>query len=114
MPGIVYYGGAHIKPPKPLPTDIQEYIDNAEHGAIFFSLGSFVQSSELPKEKIDIFLTALGKLKQRVIWKFENESYEVPSNVLIRKWLPQTDILAHPNIVLFIAHGGMSGTFEGL
>lgn len=114
MPGIVYYGGAHIKAPKPLPKDIQEYIDKAEHGVIFFSFGSFVQSSELPKEKIDIFLTALSKVKQRVIWKFEDESHEVPPNVLIRKWLPQSDILAHPNVILFIAHGGMSGTFEGL
>lgn len=63
-------------------------------------------SSKLPKEKIDAFLNVLGKLKQRVIWKFEDESYEVPSNVLIKKWLPQSDILGHPNVVLFITHGG--------
>lgn len=106
MPGIVQIGGAHIKKPKALPPSIQEYIDSAEHGVIFFSLGSFLQSSEMPREKIDIFLAAFSKLKQRVIWKFEDESYKVPSNVLVKKWLPQSDILAHPNIVLFITHGG--------
>ncbi|XP_031621869.1 UDP-glucuronosyltransferase 2B15-like [Contarinia nasturtii] len=113
MPGIIQYGGAHIKPPKPLPADLQQFLDDSKYGVVFFSLGSHLQSSKLPKEKIDIFVNALGKLKQRVIWKFENESYKVPPNILIRKWLPQSDILAHPNVVLFIAHGGISGLFEG-
>lgn len=109
MPGIVYIGGAHIKAAKPLPSDLQDFIDNSEHGVVYFSLGSYLQTSELPMDKIHIFLHALSQLKQRVIWKFENESppFEVPANVLIRKWLPQSDILAHPNIVLFIAHGGI-------
>lgn len=106
MPGIVYYAGAHIKPPKPLPTHLQEFLDTAQHGVIFFSLGSHLQSSKLPKEKMDAFIKVFGSLKQRVIWKFEDESYTVPANVLIGKWLPQSDILAHPNVQLFITHGG--------
>lgn len=111
MPGIIYYGGAHIKPPKPLSSDLQSYLDSAEHGVIVFSLGSHLQSSKLPTEKIQLFLNVFAALKQRVVWKFEDESLQVPSNVLIRKWLPQSDILAHRNVVLFITHGGINQTF---
>lgn len=106
MPGIVYIGGSHIKAPKPLPTDLQEYIDNSKDGVIFFSMGSWIPSAEMPDEKKQIFIEVFSKLKQNVIWKFEDESLKTPKNVLIRKWLPQSDILAHPNVVLFISHGG--------
>lgn len=112
MPSIVHIAGAHIKSPKALPSNIQAYIDNSEHGVIFFSLGSFLQSSKMPKQKIDILLDAFGKLKQRVIWKFEDETYKVPSNVLVSKWLPQSDILAHPNVILFITHGGKTNAIS--
>lgn len=36
------------------------------------------------------FTDVFRRLKQRVIWKFEDESIpNLPENVLIRKWLPQ-------------------------
>lgn len=140
MPGIIQVGGAHIKPPNALPQNLQDFMDQAEHGVILFSLGAYLQSSQMPKEKIEIFLNAFSKLKQRIIWKFEDESIKTPPNVLVKKWLPQSDILAHKNVVLFITHGGklnpqdlsstkvtlstnkwyvylplgMSGTFEGM
>jgi glucuronosyltransferase len=114
MPGLVNVGGAHIKSPKPLPKDIQEFLDGAINGAIYFSLGSYIKSSDMPNEKLKAFLDAFGKLKQRVLWKYEDTSLQsIPKNIMISKWLPQSDVLAHPNIVLFITHGGMFGTQEG-
>lgn len=107
MPGIVQVGGAHIEPPNPLQKDLKEYLDKSVNGAIFFTLGSFVKSADMPPEMVAIFLEVFGKLKQNVIWKYEDDSLpNIPPNVMIGKWLPQTDILAHPNMVLFISHGG--------
>lgn len=57
-------------------------------------MGSNLNSKDMPKEKLDMFLNTFKKLKQRVLWKWENENLPgQPSNVMTSKWLPQTDIL---------------------
>lgn len=61
----------------------------------------------------EVFVKVLGSLKQKVIWKFE-EPLDVPSNILIDSWLPQNDIFAHPNVKLFISHGGLLSTTEAV
>jgi glucuronosyltransferase len=115
MPGQINIAGAHIQQPKPLPAEIEAFINDAEHGVIYFSLGAFMKSSEMPKETLAIILNVFSKLRQRILWKFEDETLSnVPENVMIKKWMPQNDILANDKVILFISHGGMFGTFEGL
>ncbi|KAL1403109.1 hypothetical protein pipiens_000925, partial [Culex pipiens pipiens] len=83
--GLVNVAGAHIQPAKPLPADIQRFLDGATEGAIFFSLGSYVQSSDMPKDKLKAFFEVFRNLKQKVLWKFEDESMtNVPRNVMVR------------------------------
>lgn len=113
IPGMIPIAGVHIKPVKPLPGDIQKFLDGAENGAVFMSLGSFVQSASMPRAKLEMLLKVFGSLKQRVLWKFETDDLpNLPPNVMVQKWLPQSDVLAHPKVVLFIAHGGLFGTIE--
>lgn len=44
--GMVPVGGMHIYPPKKLPQDIQAFLDGAENGAIYFSLGKSSLNSQ--------------------------------------------------------------------
>jgi glucuronosyltransferase len=78
-------------------------------------MGSIVQAVDWPEEKREAFVRVFSKLKQKVIWKYENDTLpNKPENVMIRKWLPQRDILSHRNIKLFITHGGLLGTTEAV
>lgn len=116
MPGMAYVAGIHIKQPKKLPNDIQKFMDDASNeGVIYLSFGSCIRSVDLPADKLDALLDTFRTLKQKVLWKFENETIsDLPPNVMIRKWLPQNDLLAHRNLKLFITHGGVFGTQEGV
>jgi len=114
-PGVVEVGGMHIKKPKPLPKDLQDYIDSASYGVIYFSFGSIVNLSNLPKEKLNSFLNVISRLKQKVIIKWvPDKSIKLPNNVMVGSWLPQNDILAHSNVKLFITHGGLHSIEEAV
>lgn len=93
--------------------DLAEFLDGAKDGAILFSFGSNAKSIYIPEDKQKIILKVFSKLKQRVIMKWESDVLPgKPSNVLISKWLPQNDVLAHSNIKAFISHCGYGGVIE--
>ncbi|XP_071455782.1 uncharacterized protein [Hetaerina americana] len=110
VPCLIEAGGLHIKPPKELPEDLKAFLDGAsKDGVIYFSLGSILRSSRLPKETRDQLIDAFSRVKQRVLWKWEGEN-PIPGqsiNVRLEKWVPQQDVLAHPNVKMFISHGGL-------
>lgn len=113
VPNIINLGGCHVRPPAELPADLKKILDDAKEGVIYFSLGSNVKSSFLKKDDLNNILTAFSKTKMKVLMKWEKEELpNKPSNVIISKWFPQNDILAHPNVKLFISHGGLMSTIE--
>lgn len=93
---------------------LQEFLDKATDGAILFSLGTNAKVSEMNEQKRFYIFSALEKLKQRVVMKWESDDMPsgLPANILLQKWLPQGDILAHPNTKLFISHCGLSSVLE--
>ncbi|XP_046972213.1 UDP-glucosyltransferase 2-like isoform X2 [Vanessa cardui] len=114
-PNYIPIGGYHIDPVvKPLPKDLQKIIDDAKHGFIYFSMGSNLRSKHLPAEVKQDLLNMFGELKQTVLWKFEEDLPNLPSNVHILKWAPQQSILAHEKCLLFITHGGLLSTTESI
>ncbi|KAL3289122.1 hypothetical protein HHI36_003561 [Cryptolaemus montrouzieri] len=116
VPNMVQIGGFHAENSKKLPENLQKFLDSAEDGAIVFSLGTNVKlSKNFGKSQFEAVIKGLGKVAPiKVLFKSEIEIPTAPQNVLVAKWFPQNDILAHPNIKLFISHGGLGGTTEAV
>lgn len=116
LPNTIQLGFMHIEPPKPLPAgDLKTFLDNSKHGVIYMSFGSNVQSKELGLEVQQMFLKVFKSLRYDVVWKFETDDLpNKPDNVMISKWLPQADLLAHPAVKLFITQGGQQSAEEAV
>ncbi|XP_050521168.1 UDP-glucosyltransferase 2-like [Daktulosphaira vitifoliae] len=114
VPNMVEIGGIHIKHPQPIPKDIIKFIDESPNGVMFFTFGSMIRISTLPKEVLQIFKDVFAQLPIRVLWKFEEEMPDKPKNVFISNWMPQRDILNHPKLRIFMTHGGLLGIMEAV
>jgi len=115
VPGYIDINGIHVRKQQELPQNIKRWIEESEKGVIYFCMGSMIKGHTFPEDKRQAFLRAFARLEQRVLWKWENETMpEKPDNVMIQKWLPQLDILCHPNVKAFISHGGLLGTTEAV
>ncbi|XP_001948259.2 UDP-glucuronosyltransferase 2B15 [Acyrthosiphon pisum] len=115
-PNVIQVGGIHLQPPEDniIPADILEFIDNSPYGVIYFTFGSIVEMSTLPDHIQNAYKDGLSQVPQRVLWKYDGEMKNKPTNVMTRKWFPQREILLHPKIKLFISHGGISGVYEAI
>lgn len=115
-PNVIEVGGIHISPKvKPLPANIKKFLDEAHEGVLYFNLGSMVKTATMPKDKLNVLIKVFASIPRKVIWKWEvNEMPELSSNVLVQKWLPQYDVLNHPNVKCYFGHGGLLGLSEGV
>ncbi len=110
MANEVYIGGLTTAPANPLPKDLEKFVAGGQHGVIVMSFGSTA-----PNVANDKFIEAFRRIKQRVVWRFPGEPpKDLPVNVKVIEWMPQNDLLGHPNTKLFITHGGANGQYESL
>nr|XP_053656174.1 UDP-glycosyltransferase UGT5-like [Cherax quadricarinatus]XP_053656175.1 UDP-glycosyltransferase UGT5-like [Cherax quadricarinatus] len=115
LPSQVELGAMHCRPASSLSQELESWITGSESsGVIYFSLGTFASSASMPVQYRDLFIQAFRRLPQRVLWKYEEELEEVPDNVMIRKWLPQQDILGHNSVKVFMTHGGLLSMQEAI
>lgn len=118
LPNTIPLNFLHVKSPAELPHDeISRFLDNANNGAILMCLGSYAKSSDLEPQTISSLINAFASITSiRILWKFEDDQMmqNLSSNVMIVKWLPQADILAHSNLLAFITHGGMMSIQEAI
>ncbi|XP_014327765.1 UDP-glucuronosyltransferase 2C1-like isoform X1 [Xiphophorus maculatus] len=114
MPNVVYIGGFQCKPAQPLPADLEEFVQSAgEHGVIIMTLGTLVNT--LPEDIVNEIASVFAEMPQKVIWKHRGKRPStLGNNTLMMDWMPQKDLLGHPQIKVFIAHGGTNGVQEAI
>ncbi|XP_044731269.1 UDP-glycosyltransferase UGT4-like [Chrysoperla carnea] len=117
---LIEFGGIHMQKFVPLEKELQLFLEDAENGFIYFSLGSNIKSFHLGDNIINTIINVFKKLPYKVIWKLELRNltekmlFANQKNIYVSKWLPQRAILEHPKIKLFIMQGGLQSTEEAL
>ena len=106
--------------------DLEEFVSGSGYeGFIIVSFGSVLRGANMSPEMRRSFISTFRRLKQRVIWKWEDETKMtssadgdaadvLPANVKLVPWLPQQDLLGHPKARLFITHGGLFSKQEAV
>ncbi|XP_073808064.1 UDP-glucuronosyltransferase 2A1 isoform X2 [Danio rerio] len=92
LPNFKFIGGLHCTPAKPLPKDLEEFVQSSgDDGIVVFTLGSMV------------------------LWRYGGEKPDtLGQNTKIFEWMPQNDLLGHPKTRAFITHGGTNGIYEAI
>jgi hypothetical protein len=65
---------------------------------------------------------AASGCRPRFVWSLRKECHELlppgflddDAGVLVVPWAPQQAVLCHPSVRLFVTHGGLNSTYEGL
>ncbi|CAM4600473.1 unnamed protein product [Leuciscus chuanchicus] len=114
MPNIIYVGGFHCKPSKPLPRDLEDFVQSSgEHGVIIMSLGTLI--GQLPDDVAEAIAEAFAELPQKIIWRYKGKRPSaLGNNTLLMDWMPQNDLLGHPKTRAFVTHGGTNGVQEAI
>ena len=118
LPNVIRVPGITVREGQPLSGDVSDVVEGAGFGGvILLSFGSSVDS--VPKDIFQKFMHAFGNITNTVIFRVSKElvanpGIPVPANVHLLSWLPQQDILAHPNTKLFITHCGNNGQYEAV
>ncbi|XP_072172179.1 UDP-glucuronosyltransferase 2A3-like [Diadema setosum] len=112
-PNWIPIGGITAKPAKPLPKDLNDFVeDSGDNGIIVFTLGSGVTSLD-NDILVDSIAKVFSELPQRVLWRYKGaKPRNLGNNTLISDWLPQNDLLGHPKTRMLIYHGGAAGVYE--
>ncbi|XP_036115594.1 UDP-glucuronosyltransferase 2B31-like isoform X3 [Molossus molossus] len=114
LPHVHFVGGLQCKPAKPLPKEMEEFVQSSgKHGIVVFSLGSMI--SNISEERANVIASGLAQIPQKVIWRYTGKKPDtLGPNTRLHKWIPQNDLLGHPKTKAFITHGGTNGIYEAI
>ncbi len=97
-PNVVSIGGLVLTGEnKPVPKDLQDFINKGKDGFIYISFGTVGEFSSLDKKAREEFVKALLQFPNiQFIWKCSKGlgiDIELPQNFMVVKWVPQQDLL---------------------
>ncbi|KAJ8959702.1 hypothetical protein NQ318_021894 [Aromia moschata] len=94
---------------------LKQFLDNANDGFIYFSLGSNIKSKDITRSLLKTIIEAIKEIPYTFLYKYEGDYLDdKPDNVRLVKWAPQCQILRHPNIKLFVTQGGFQSMEEAI
>ncbi|GMS86944.1 hypothetical protein PENTCL1PPCAC_9119, partial [Pristionchus entomophagus] len=115
---VIDIGGLGAKEPK----ELDEYwtsVMTRRPKVVLISFGSLAKSFLLaPSVKQAILKVATYFPSTTFIWKYEKKDEFALGdaakidNLVLTDWMPQNDLLNHPNLAVFITHGGMGSVQE--
>ncbi|XP_059611783.1 UDP-glycosyltransferase UGT5-like [Phlebotomus argentipes] len=110
---VINVGALHADREGWLSPEVEQTLSSSKP-VILFSVGSNMRSDLLDEQIIAKFVSVFQKLNQfSVIWKYEGKRpFNWPKNILTVDWIDQNKLLEHPNLVLFITHGGLLSVQE--
>ena len=111
LPNVRFIGGTATGPAKPLPQQFRSFMDGADEGVVIVSFGSYVLN--LPEDISDKVLQVLLQLPMKSVFR-SNLTSPDPAKILTSPWLPQNDLMGHPNTKAFVSHCGKNGQYEAL
>ncbi|XP_073898176.1 UDP-glucuronosyltransferase 2B17-like isoform X2 [Castor canadensis] len=114
LPNFDFVGGLHCKPARPLPKEMEDFVQSSEeNGVVVFSLGSMI--SNMTEERANMIASAFAQIPQKVVWRYDGKKPDtLGPNTQLYKWIPQNDLLGHPKTKAFITHGGTNGIYEAI
>ncbi|XP_011679713.2 UDP-glucuronosyltransferase [Strongylocentrotus purpuratus] len=115
-PNVIQVGGLTTRAAEELPADIEDFIQGSgDDGIIICAFGTFLILDDSNLHVIRIFAEAFDRLPQRVIWLLKTPPpFPIPANIKILPWLPQNDILGHPQTRALFFHGGQNSYYEAI
>ncbi|XP_064596629.1 UDP-glucuronosyltransferase 2C1-like [Liolophura sinensis] len=110
MPNHVFIGGISARPAHPLPMTYTKLYNNSPKGVVLVTFGGTVGS--LSAEVDEKLIPAFRKLDATVLWKHAQEGDD--DNIKRFTWVPQNDLLGHPQTKVFVSQCGTNAVFEAL
>uniref|UniRef100_A0A0N5BSR6 glucuronosyltransferase n=1 Tax=Strongyloides papillosus TaxID=174720 RepID=A0A0N5BSR6_STREA len=114
-PKMIEVSGIGVKDPQPL-NEYWNKILSLRNKTVLVSFGTFAKSINMPEDLKNGLLKTMRKMKDiTFIWKYEEPEDGTGKdieNLIISKWLPQSDLLNDERLSLFVTHGGSGSIVE--